>query len=332
MAQGIKGLRKIQLGREATAGTAVAASTIWRGMGTLKDDLVQTFVEEDVGLLAPTDNSYISALGGSISLSATPATFEQLPHILEMGVMTATPTQDGAGSGYLYDYLAPIASLPTLKHYTIEAGDNNAAEEMEYCFVHSFTLEGTAGEAVMMSADVNGRQVSTSTFTGAISLPSVEVIKTNKGKFYIDAIGGTIGSTQVTQTLKGFTLNWNTGLQSVMTLDGALYYTFVKTTKSEITLDLTFEYNSNASAEIAKWRAGTSSLIRLQFEGNALGTAATYTYKTLNVDLTGKWDNFQAISDENGNDIVVGTFRALYNATPATYAEILIVNELTTLP
>lgn len=333
MVQGIKALRKIQLGREATAGTAVAASTVWRGMGALKDDLTQVFVEEDVGLLAPTDRSYISALGGSISLASTPATFEQLPHILEMGVGTATPTQDGAGSDYLYTYTSPTTTLPTLKHYTIEAGDNNAAEEMEYCFVPNFTLEGTAGEAVMMSADVMGRQVAASTFTGALSLPAVEEVLTNKGKFYIDAIGGTIGSTQITQTLKAFSLAWNTGLQAVMTADGNLYFTFVKATRSEITMDITFEYNANATTEIAKWRAGTSSLIRLQFEGSTVATpGTTYSNKTLNIDLTGKWDNFQAISDTDGNDIVIATFKAAYNATPASYAEILVVNELSTLP
>jgi len=34
---GIKALRKIQLGKETVAGTIVAATDIWRGMGTLQN-------------------------------------------------------------------------------------------------------------------------------------------------------------------------------------------------------------------------------------------------------------------------------------------------------
>ena len=35
---GVKALRKIQIGQETTAGTAVVATTIWRGEGVLQDE------------------------------------------------------------------------------------------------------------------------------------------------------------------------------------------------------------------------------------------------------------------------------------------------------
>lgn len=332
MAQGIKALRKIQLGVETTAGEAVAATALWRGMGTIEDTQVMTFVEEDIGLLSGTDRSYVPMLGASLSLTSTPATFEQLPYIGEMGIKTATPTQDGAGSGYIYQYTEATTAVPTIATYTIEGGDNIAVEEMEYAYAESFTIEGNAGESVMMSAETRGRQVSTSAFTGAIAVPTVEEILASKGKLYIDAIDGTIGTTQITNSLLNFTLSWATGLVAVPTLDGDLFFSFVKKTSPEITLDLTFEHDSSSVAEKAIWRAETPQLIRLQFEGPAVETAGTsYTYKTLNIDLAGKWDNFGALADQDGNDIVTGTFRARYNSTAAFFAELLIVNELTTL-
>lgn len=333
MSQGIKALRKIQLGVETTSGTAVAATALWRGMGTIEDTRETVFVEEDVGLLSGTDRSYVPILGASLSLTSTPATFEQLPYIGEMGIKTVTPAQDGAGSGYIYQYTEATTATPTIATYTIEGGDNIAAEEMEYSHAESFTIEGNAGESVMMSTELRGRQVATSSFTGAISLPSVDEILASKGKLYIDAIDGTIGSTQISNSLLNFTLNWTTGLIAVPTLDGALYFSFVKKTAPEITLDLTFEHDSSSVAEKAIWRAETPELVRLQFEGPALTTAGTsYTYKTFNIDLAGKWDNFGALADQDGNDIVTGTFRARYNSTAAFFAELLIVNELTTLP
>ena len=330
---GIKALRKIQVGVETTAGTAVAATSIWRGMGTIEDTRTTTFVEEDIGILGGADRSYVPMLGASLSLASTPATFEQLPVICEMAILTATPTQDGSGSGYLYQYTEATTAAPTIKTRTIEGGDNEAVEEMEYCYVESLTIDGSAGEACNMSAEVRGRQVSTSAFTTTATLPTVEEIKASKGKLYIDAIDGTIGSTQISNTLLKFTLNWATGLIAVPTLDGNLYFTFVKKTAPEITLDLTFEHDSSSVAQKAAWRAETPKLVRLQFEGTTLTTAGTsYTYKTLNIDLAGKWDTFSALGDQDGNNIVTGTFRARYNSTAAFFAELLIVNELTALP
>ena len=95
---GIKALRKIQLGRESTAGTEVNASTVWRGMGTLTDNLELTHVEEDIGFISPVDRTYIAKTEGAITFEDTPATFEQIPILFEAGIDTVAGSQDGAGS------------------------------------------------------------------------------------------------------------------------------------------------------------------------------------------------------------------------------------------
>lgn len=333
MTVGVKLLRKLQFGRETTAGTAVAATTIWRGMGTIEDQREVQFAEEDIGYLSRVDRSYIPKLAAALSLPSVEATFEQLPHLLEMGVKTATPAADGSGSGKIYTYTFPTTAANTIKTYTIEGGDNIQAEEIEYCYVESFTLEGGAGEALKMSAEIRGRQVSLSTFTTTATLPVVEEILVSKGKLYIDTAGGTMGNTQVSNTLLSFTLNVATGLQAVYTADGQLYFSLVKCVGPEITLDVTFEHNASAVAEIAKWRAETPSQVRLLLEGSALQTAGTsYSKKTVKIDLAGLWEKFSAIGDQDGNDTVTGTFRARYNSTAAKFAEITVVNELAALP
>lgn len=330
---GIKLLRRLQLGRETTAGTAVGATTIWRGMGTLEDQRETVFVEEDIGYLSGVDRTYQPKLQAALSMPSVPATFEQLPHILDAGITVATPAADSTGSGDVYTYTFPTTSAPTPKTYTIEGGDNQAVEEMEYAFVQSFTLEGSAGEALMVSAEWLGRQVTTSSFTTTATLPDVEEILFSKGKLYIDEATGTIGTTQKSSTLLSATLNVNTGLQPVFTADGNLYFTFIKNVGPEITLDVTFEHDGTATAEKAAWRAQTPCLIRLQWEGSALGTAGAYTVKTLRVDLAGRWESFAALEDQDGNDVVTGTFRARYNATAAKYAEIVVVaDDMAALP
>lgn len=331
---GIRALRKIQMGREATAGTAVAATTIWRGTGTIEDKREVVFPEEDVGYLSGIDRSYIPKLDAALSMDSIEATYEQLPHIFEAGIRTDTPAQDGAGSDYIYEYVFPTTSKNTLKTYTLEGGDDQQAEEMEYSFVESFTLEGAAGEALMMSAEWRGRQVTDTTFTAGQSIPSVEEILVSKGKIYIDDVSGTIGTTQKTSTLLGLTLNVTTGWIPKYTADGNKYFTFIQSTPPEVTLQLTFEHDGTATAEKTNWRNETARLIRLEFEGEtAFATpGTTYSYNTFRIDMAGKWETFDKLGEQDGNDIITATFRARYNSTSALFVLFVIATELATLP
>jgi len=324
---GSKALRKIQVGRETTAGTSVAATLKWRGLGTLEDQREVIFPDEDVGYLSGIDRAYTPKLLGALSMDSVPATFEQLPIILSAGVKNVvTGATDTGGSGKVYTYTFPTTSANTITTWTIEGGDDSGEEEMEYSFVESFELSGNGGEVLNVSANWLGRQVTPSTFTGSITAPAtVEEILFSKGKLYIDAT--TIGTTQVTNTLLGASMQVNTGWIPKYTAEGNLYFSFPQSTKPEVLLNVTFEHNASSVSEKAAWRAGTSRLLRLQFAGNALTTAGTFATKLLRIDLAGKWEKFDKIGDMNGNDIVTGTFRAGYNATAAKFAEIKVVNE-----
>jgi len=330
---GIKALRKIQLGAETTAGTAVAATTIWRGVGTMEDKREVVFPDEDVGYLSGVDRTYIPKLLAVLSMDETPATFEQFGYILEAGVKKVTPSQDGTGSDYIYTYTFPTTAVSTIRTYTIEGGDNQQEEESPYFFVDSFKLSGQAGEAWKMSANWQGQQVTASSFTGSLSLPSVEEILFSKSSLYIDAAGGTIGTTQKSSTFLSASLDVDTGIQPVFTGDGSLYFTFTKNTPPEVTLDITFEHDGTATAEKTNWRNETARQIRILSQGSSVSTAGTtYSVKTMNIDLAGKWETFEKLGERNGNDVVTGKFRARYNSTAALFAEILLVNDLSSLP
>lgn len=334
---GAKWSNKIQLGRETTPGTATAATSIWRGVGgMLKDDTTVEMVDEQIGIAIPTNRGYIGQLGGSLSMPATPATFEQLPHILEAAIKTVgTGASDGVGSGKIYAYTTPTTSVNTIKTYTIETGDNQQAEEMEYSFVEKFTLSGERGQAVMMSADWIGRQVTNTTFTGALSVPTVEEIVTGKGAFYIDAVGGTVGTTAITGTLLGWELSVDTGWRGKWTIDaGQLYFNFHYFDRDsfDAELSLTFEHDATAVAQKALFRAGTPRLFRVNIPGNALGTpGTTYSYKTLRIDMAAKYTEWDAVDSDEGNNIVTVKAKVGYDATAALGLNITVVNELTTI-
>ena len=328
---GVKKLRKIQMGRESTSGDAVVATTIWRGLG-VPDDLTKVeFAEEDVGYLSGVDRTYIPQVLAGLAMEAVPATFEQLPHILEAGIKTATPTSDG--SGYVRAYAFPTTAKNTLKTYTMEAGDDQQAEEVAYCYVESFKLSGKAGDAWMMSAEWRGRQLSTTAFTTGLSLVVVEEILFSKSQVYIDATSGSMGATVKSSTLLAAEVSVKTGWVAVFTGDGQLYFTFAKSTEPEVTLDITFEHDGTAVAEKAAWRAQTPRLIRIKSLGSTLTSAgATYSTKALVVDVAGKWEKFDKIGEQDGNDVVKGKFRGRFNTTGAQFSTITVVNEVSALP
>jgi hypothetical protein len=330
---GIKPLRKVQFGKEATAGTAVPATTIWRGMGTIEDTRALKFIQEDVGLVSGTDRSYTRKLGATILLESIEATFEQLPYILTMGVKAVTTgVADGAGSGKVYTYTFPTTAVPSLSTYTIEAGDNQEVEEVEYCHVTDFTLTGGESEGWNMGATVMGRQASLSSFSTGATLPAVETIIFGKTRFYYDAIGGSFGGTLKSNTLLNAQFTWNSGIRQKFTADGNLYFSFTQPTMPTARLRLTFEHDATGTGAKVDWRAETPKKIRLITTGSALTTAGTYANKTMIIDLCGKWEKFGKIGDRNGNDIIEGEFYGAYNETAADFGKIVLVNTLTSLP
>lgn len=330
---GSRALRKLVLGKETTSGTPVACTTIWRGMGTIHDVQEVVFPGEDVGILGGTDRSYIARYWTELSMPAVEATFEQLPYILQAGVKAAAASVDGTGSDYIYIYDASLTSQNTTNTYTIEGGDDQQAEEFDYGFVKSFTLSGSGMGALMMSAEWVGRQTTNTTFTDALTIPTVEEIIVNNATLYIDDSGGTIGSTSVASTLFGFTLNWDTGLSEYWAVDGSKDFSLTKFTPDEITLEMTYEHNAAAVTEKANYRSGATRLVRIKCEGAAVETAGTsYSVKTLLIDLAGVYEDWSALDDNDGNDVVNATLRCRYSVADTLKAQITVVNELAALP
>jgi hypothetical protein len=101
---GIRALRKIQVGHEGVAGTAVAAVTILVGTGTLEDTREVVFQPGDVGNYAGTGNTRTAKLGGKVDFEQE-ASFEQLPIALSAAIdHITTGVADGGGAGKIYTY------------------------------------------------------------------------------------------------------------------------------------------------------------------------------------------------------------------------------------
>lgn len=317
-------MRRTQLGREVTAGTAVAATTYWTGPTTKTDGSVITIVQEAIGQYADRGTTYLADLGvQGLTMENHPLNLEEILHIFEAGVDEVTPT---GNDPYTYEYILPGGSTDAaVQTYTIEAGDSVQAEEMAYCIVTSFTISGGKNAALMAQANWQGRQWGTSTFTGALTVPTVEPIIFNTGALYLDDSGGTVGTTQVSSSFTSFTLTVQTGLGVFQTADGNLYFTAEKRINPSWTLAITAEHTSdwNISNERGNFRNRTMRLVQCDFTGTSS--------RQLTIDGAGIWTSFSD-GDADGNAIINATMQGVNSSTDSLFLTTTIINGLASVP
>lgn len=321
-----------QLGREVTKGTAVAATTIWRGaFGGFKDDRKRETAEEDVGILANAERSFDTFHGATAQIPDTPLTFEQVLHLFEAGIGTVSPT--GAGP-YVYAYAPSLTDTPnTIKSYTLRIGNKVATADQRlipYATMQEIKLSGKQSEAWMMGGTWQGNRVTTGALTGALSLAAVEEAIFAKTSLYIDATGGTIGTTQKSGVLMGFEITYQTGIEYVPVGDGELYATAHKMGRPRVNFSMTLELEqdtgvSTVNAERTFYESNTLRLIQLSVAGSS--------GRALVLKLAAKYDAVTEASKEGDHNTVV-TFEGHcdYSSTDALFFSATVTNNVATVP
>jgi hypothetical protein len=330
---GVTKLNKVQLGLESTKGTEVDASALWLGAATLTDNRELTIPEENIGYLGPVDRGYIASADATIEFAETTLTFEQLyPFAAGIDDTVSGSANGGTTNGYTYAYPLATTAAPTTKAYTVEGGDNQQEYQALYSFCEEITLAGSPTEAVTIASRWRARSMGKGTFTANVAVPTVEQVLFQKGKLYIDAVGGTIGTTQATNTWLGMEMTIATGLVPVFTGDGQLYFSFDKCTGPDVTGSLIFEHDAVGVARYDDFVAGTTKQVRMQFDGAALtGTGGTFTTKAFRIDMAMKILSVVLLDSVNGNNTVRVNYRAVFNSTANLYCNITVCNTLAAL-
>lgn len=332
----LKQLKRIQIGRETgDLGTEVAATTFLAMEASLNDESEIEYPPEEVGIISGRGRSYIPKKDASIELPETPATFEQLPYLLNMAVKGVAGVQDGAGTGYVYTYALPYNAAQSPYTYTFEVGDDTQAEIITACFVDELTITGEAEGAWMVEANIRGWPGGPTTFTNNLSIPTVEEILFGKTALYIDDVDGDFSGAQVTNAFRSFELSISDFFMARWHGDGSddVYYTrIVMAPNPAIELKFVLDHSATAVAERAYRRDRTPRLIRLEALGTALGTGATYNNKTCRIDLAGTYMEPEPYEDDDGVMTVEFSFKNHYDATYTARGSIIVVNELSALP
>ena len=292
---GVKKGRSLRLGKEATNGTQVLPTTYWRGPVTAKDMRVVEEPEEDVSLFPTTLRGYIPHMGTEITLAATPATFEQLPILLDSGISKVTGVADGVGSGYVYAY--PFHTAPenpnSIGARTCEFGDNQEVDSGSFFFTRELTLTGVAQKALTMEAVLQGRAVEPIVYTASLVFVS-------SGKHITDAANG------LAAFLSGMTIR----VSGTVSDDGI--YTVATSAAGDITVSEAIHGESAVSCTIEQYFTATATIPTVEEilfgygklyvgdVGTALGSLAQVSNTWLGLTFKGSPCGQQAVDSGDG--------------------------------
>jgi len=326
---GIRALRQLQIGKEATKGTAVPATAVLLGELEMKSSPTIYRAPEHRGQLAEFSRSVKVANLAELVYTGS-ATFEQILYLLHMGVLgNVTPTTVDT-SARLWTFTPAMTASGVFNSFTIEYGDDVEQWESEFCMAREIEISGAMNEPVKMKGDIFGRKMTACDFTGALTPPTVEDILSQKAKLYIDAETGTIGATEKASQLIAFTYTIKTGLAPKRYADGSLDFSNYNETFKGVDLKMTFAFNANAEVERLLFDGETKRLIRIQATGSKVG--AVSALKTLTLDFCGIYTDWATLSERGGEDIVEVTMSAQRGSTYTKLFEVAVQNAVTTLP
>lgn len=302
-----------QIGEETTAGTGVAAtrrmyfnpdnSRLSRErearphkFATASRDNVRAFT------LGPT------VVGGTLEM---PLSASEIIELLLMTIKGAvTPT--GAGTPKLWTFTPGTALDPA----TLEWHDGAIAWEANGCYGNSIKFSGNANGENMVSVDVFGMALASTTMTGSLTERVPDFIEGWETALYIDAFGGTPGST----VKAGLLINWEIEIANQL---GRKYFAAntlaagaIPIGELEITAKLTFEASAaQAATEFAAWDAVTKRLIRVEFGQNEVIDGSDKKFVT--IDIPGAWDAVDLGGTDEGTRVYELGLQYVYDPTNA---------------
>lgn len=280
MAPGVQHYTLFQMGKETTAGTAVAATKIWYpdGTGAVNIDPMQSQFRGNRGTKTHLVGAIQKGVGVSIPFRSNPDMgigYDELVYLLNQAGGGTAGT--GASADKTWTWAPSQTAADTTLTYTIEVGDDNQFWEFEYSFAPSFTL--SAARDGMTEAEVNwvARQPTKTTKT---SLTAPAVPQRIPGLLWKPRFATSQAGLAGASDQSNFLLDWQAEIQTGWVprfyQDGNNYFgQMVQAAELKANLTMHVESTALAVSEFYdKWNPGgapTVDFIQLKALGPTLG-------------------------------------------------------------
>lgn len=204
-------LLSVQAGKEVSLFTAVTPTVKLMLMNKfdIKPVVQSKVVMDKRASQGPSDVAVIELVDANFSFEQG-ASYEDLEYWLESLMGIATPS---GSNPYVYACAAPEtnAGVSNPRSQTFVKGDGTNCYKLVGGVLSDLTITGVANKMVMLKGKGFGKQVVGSASLAGLSNRTVTPIMGDHLTPYIDAGGGTIGSTAIASTFFSWELNISTG-------------------------------------------------------------------------------------------------------------------------
>lgn len=314
-----------QIGTESTWGTPVAQTA---KLGLVEELTITPEVEgqnlkDKRASLAP---AYVAALlkaTGTAKMSGV-CSYQDMPYWLDAIFGTATPS---GGNPYVRAYTGALGTIPSRRVFTLCKGQSAPVSHI-YTLAGAVLTEATfkieSGQPWKYDFSFIGKNVVTDTID-SLSDRTQTPILAPETLLYIDAVGGTIGTTAITASWFAAELNIKTNA-AVHTGIGSINPAGFHEAGWEATLKLTLEVTSTTKGYLDSIIG--SSLLQHQIRMKATtGASAIQQF-----DFGGSFLSAPEITtDTDGVSTFEFEYTATYNSTLANYLKASNTNTVATL-
>lgn len=349
MASGVRAATLLQIGKETTRGTAVAATrkVIATSVTYRRLQEMEQFEGENTGLLARTVRAPLVVREGTEFEVSMRLGFEQILWPLLSGLRGAVaPTNPGTGEAKLWTFTPAVSADPAPDAYTAEFVESSFTDEAEMeapytvCTEIEVRGENSAGVPGMRASFV-ARKTQDSTKTGSIALPTLFHASNARWAVYFDPSWATLGATLVSGQVRNLVYRLTTGIRGSHFLDNRADLDFSFYEFGVRQADLTFEVTHDPAAakfvqvEEALKTAGTLRFVRCQLNGPAFGAPDAGLSRFVRFD--GAYAHAPDSMSERGRDVdgnlVVGVhLQSVYDPTQAQDIVVAVQNNLAAFP
>lgn len=311
-----------QIGEETTPGTTVAAT---RRMYFEPDSRLsrERTARPHRFATGSRDNVRAFTLGpttvaGTLKL---PLSSSEIIELLLMGVAGGV-----AGALQTAAYLWTFTPGTALDPATIEWDDGARAWEAGGCYVNKLKFSGNVKDQNTVEAEIFGLNMELASLTGALSERAPDFIEGWETKLFVDGIGDTPGTTQVTGTLLNWEVEFDNQLGRKYFAQNSINAGAVIIGEIMLSAKLTFEASpAVAATEFANWDGATQRLIRLDFGNNQVIAGAELTFVT--IDVPGAWDAFDLGGTNEGTRVYELGLQYVYDVTNAFGLQVRALND-----
>lgn len=315
-------LRIVQLGHETQFGTDVTPTVKLRGItdASLSPRQEAKNVEE-IGSLGPSSLANVLRQSGEGSFEGV-QTYEDAPLVLSMLFGVGAPS---AGPPYTRDYVAPLAAAPTPELQSIEFGAPGAGYLATSCLLTKYRETIEEGNFATFGVDFVCPTIEPLGSFTSLSDRAVEAVRAADTKLYLDAWGGTMGSTLVAATVikADIEIDPKYHLKNFL---GSLTPESWGYAKWAFTLKMTVEFATTAKAIADALVAGglIQRLIELRSTSSTNVIKRQFAAKLV--------DGFELFTDREGNMTLDLTFDGQYQGTFANHIKYSVTNAVAVLP